>query len=1340
MKAVLKWGPIALLGLAICVKCTCVHIVAQTPVVPTEIFARENLVAWCIVPFDAARRGPKERAEMLRRLGIRRLAYDYRAEHVPTFTQEIQALRAAEIELFAWWFPTELNEEARSILKLLKQEGVHTQLWVSGFAQPAEDSPQALQSHLETESARIASIADAAAEIGCTVGLYNHGGWFGQIDNQLAVLQKLQRPNLGIVYNLHHAHADLERLPEVLHKIAPYLLCLNLNGMSPGADAKGQKIMPIGAGEWDAAIVGAIEQAGYRGPLGILNHTDLDAEQRLRDNLAGLDWLVARRSGLDAAPPQFTTWPAVAPQQPPPSTWLSDDQVLIRDLWERAQRLGNAERGLTVFTSLRSSCFSCHRIGEHGGRVGPSLSEVVPHRTPEALIESLFWPNRRVEPEYQPTIVTTVDGATYRGYLRNEDDSQLVLFDPANQTETSIAKDAVDEQRPGQSLMPDELMSALSPQQQLDLVRLLLELRTPGGLDMAVVDTVLSHAVAYRPETFPYTREPLQPEHWPSWEHPVNRGRVYDFYAKQAEHFRRRPHGPLLAPFPGLDGGDGGHWGNQDETTWRGHLWNQSQLGSVQCGVFHGEGIVVPRGVCVRLGEQGEFATCFNPDTLAYEVVWRGFVKFSEVRQGFMDGAIQDGPTIARPASPPPAGPFEYLGFYRHGSQVLFAYRLNGEEFLDMPQFVDGAFRRIAEPRATHPWKHLAAGGPSQWPQSIETPIRYGQTSPYAIDTIEMPTENPWRVPLFAGDHDFRADGSALLATMTGDVWQVENFAADPAQPKSAWQQTARWRRFAAGLHQPLGLIVDDDGVFVMGRDQLTRLHDLNGDGEADYYECYSNQHQTSSAGHDFICGLQRDAQGNFYTASGNQGLVRISADGRNADVLATGFRNPDGVGLYPDGVVTVPCSEGEWTPASMICAVRVPKPLEPIDRVATDQLPFFGYRGPRAGQLPQLPMVYLPRGLDNSSGGQVFVESDRWGPLRDQLIHFSYGLNSHFLILRDEVGGQLQGAVVPLSGEFRSGSHRGRFHPTDGQLYVSGMAGWGQYSTDIGCFQRVRYTGQPLQIPVGIHIHENGVAVRFAQPLDPELAADPQQHFAQAWNYRYSGAYGSPEFSTGHHGVVGHDALQIAGAHVLDDGLTLFLELPELQPVNQLHLRMNVDRGRGHDLFVTVHRLDVPRTDLPEYRPLEKRTARHPLEFDVALATERKPNRWAQPLEGARPIQLAAGPNLTYTETRLHVRPGETVALTFDNPDVVPHNWVLLRPGALEPVGQLANRLVADPSGFLNHYVPESDDVLFHTDIVEPGKQATIYFRAPAAPGRYPYLCTFPGHWMVMNGEMIVE
>src|SRR5688572_17287176 len=117
------------------------------------IFARTNLVAWCIVPFDAKKRGPDERAQMLDRLGIRRLAYDWRAEHIPTFDAEVEACQRHGIELTAWWFPTSLNSDAKTILAVLDRHKVRTQLWIMGAGEPVKSALDQ-QQRVQAEAAR----------------------------------------------------------------------------------------------------------------------------------------------------------------------------------------------------------------------------------------------------------------------------------------------------------------------------------------------------------------------------------------------------------------------------------------------------------------------------------------------------------------------------------------------------------------------------------------------------------------------------------------------------------------------------------------------------------------------------------------------------------------------------------------------------------------------------------------------------------------------------------------------------------------------------------------------------------------------------------------------------------------------------------------------------------------------------------------------------------------------------------------------------------------------------------------------------------------------------------
>ncbi len=292
-----------------------------------QLFARTNLMAWCLVPFDAKKRGPEERAAMLEQLGFQMFAYDYRAEHIPTWDAEIEALKKHGVRLTAWWFPTTLNDEALKILSLLERHQMRAQLWVMGGGGPVQND-QEQKARVASEAKRLQPIAGAAAKIGCTVALYNHGAWFGEPENQIAIIEQLRGAgvtNVGLVYNFHHGHAHLARFPELLGKMKPYLVALNLNGMTRDGETIGRKILPLGQGDLDLSLLKTIRDSGWRGPLGILNHTDEDAEARLRDNLDGFDWLVPQlRSQTPGPRPVPRSWvaPEAAKNQTPLRTGL----------------------------------------------------------------------------------------------------------------------------------------------------------------------------------------------------------------------------------------------------------------------------------------------------------------------------------------------------------------------------------------------------------------------------------------------------------------------------------------------------------------------------------------------------------------------------------------------------------------------------------------------------------------------------------------------------------------------------------------------------------------------------------------------------------------------------------------------------------------------------------------------------------------------------------------------------------------------------------------------------------------------------------------------------------
>ncbi|MCX6858583.1 MAG: heme-binding domain-containing protein, partial [Verrucomicrobia bacterium] len=729
------------------------------------------------------------------------------------------------------------------------------------------------------------------------------------------------------------------------------------------------------------------------------------------------------------------------------------------------------------------------------------------------------------------------------------------------------------------------------------------------------------------------------------WQEFVNRERTFDFYGKQALKFMNQTLPDLIPPFPGMDGGQQGHWGNQnDQVTWKDSRWAASDLGSVFSGVFKGAGITVNKGVCVRFDDK---YAVFDPERMAWRLEWSGgFIKLNDNRHGFMSGAPMDGKVTSKEEK-------KLSGTYR------------------------GFFRRVNEVNIVTSETLLPAPGPALWPQWIETKGEVDTQAPFATDRITIPFENPYGTLFFITAHDFFSDGTAAIATMTGEVWLVKGI--DEKLEK------LRWKRYATGLHQPLGMKVVKDKLYVLGRDQITCLHDLNNDDEADFYECVTNAMTTSPGGHDFIVGLETDKDGRWYFASGNQGVCRITGSDK-LEVLGSGFRNPNGLGLSPDGrFITTSVQEGDWTPATSICQIELGK----------NEGAHFGAGGPKDGKPPEPVLMYMPRGEDNSASSQVFITSNKWASLQgdNNLIHLSSGGGSAWLMMRQNVKGLWQAAAVKISGNFDSGPQCARFNPNDGHLYVNGMAGWGTYTPKDGCFQRVRFTGGDKPVPVGFEARDNGVIIRFNQPVKEANAATC---FAQCWNYKYGPQYGSPEYSVKYADTPGHDPLEVRSVQKLDGDKTLFLEIPQIVTASQIHLRIST----SHDIFLTAHALAEPFTDFPNYTKIAK--TNHAAQIGLEAPKPTKPNPWAKG-EGGREIIIEAALGLQFVQKQLTAKAGEKLTILFKNPDVVPHNWLLAKPGTLQKLGDKCNLMITDPQGMQKHYVPDSDDVIAYTDMTNP-------------------------------------
>lgn len=457
----------------------------------------------------------------------------------------------------------------------------------------------------------------------------------------------------------------------------------------------------------------------------------------------------------------------------------------------------------------------------------------------------------------------------------------------------------------------------------------------------------------------------------------------------------------------------------------------------------------------------------------------------------------------------------------------------------------------------------LTKGGAQRWKESVSTKLTAGaagEKDPYVVDTIEVPFKNPYNAWMRIGAFDFLKDGRIVAGTWSGDVWIVSGVNKD-------FSGEAKWQRVATGLFQALGVKVVDEKIYVHGREGITRLHDLNGDGEIDFYENFNNDIQTTPGFHEFAFDLQTDSKGNFYFAKGgpvNPGgrgfqpfsdhagtILKLSPDGQKLEVFATGVRAPNGISVGPGDVVTTGDNEGSWVPKCYVHVVKQGSSVTVADLSHMENKPTDYSRH----------ICYMPKDVDNSGGGQAWVGKN-WGLAEGTLLHLSYGTCSLYGVLRETVDGMEQGGVYKFPLKFESGTMRARFSPTDGQLYISGLKGWQSSAAKDGSLQRVRYTGKPATFPAKLNVKPNGVEIAFTGEIDPASASDAGGYSVRQWNYKWSPDYGSGEYKLD--GSKGMETVEVKSVKVGADKKSVFLELGQVVPVNQMEIKFDIKSASG--------------------------------------------------------------------------------------------------------------------------------------------------------------------------------
>ncbi len=414
------------------------------------------------------------------------------------------------------------------------------------------------------------------------------------------------------------------------------------------------------------------------------------------------------------------------------------------------------------------------------------------------------------------------------------------------------------------------------------------------------------------------------------------------------------------------------------------------------------------------------------------------------------------------------------------------------------------------------------------------------------------------------GGMDFLDNGKLVISTWdaTGSVYLLSNLEAEDPNDIVV-------KKIADGFAEPLGLKVVDNEIYILQKQELTKLVDLDGDEISDEYQTISNDWKTSANFHEFSFGLVYQ-DGYFYAnlataivpggASVNPQIedrgkvMKINAATGAVEFIAHGLRTPNGIGIGVDDEIFVSDNQGDWLPASKIMHVKpgVWFGSRSVDFEGTEDLK------------PLLPVVWLPQDeIGNSPSTPMLIKD---GPYAGQMMHGEVTHGGLKRVFVEKVNGDYQGVVFRFIQGLEAGINRMAYGP-DGSLYVGGIGNpgnWAQTGKLWYGLQRLKYNDEPTFEMLAIRAKTNGVEIEFTEPLKEGDGWNFSDYDIKQWSYVPTIDYGGPK--------IDEEKLRIRSVNISEDRKKVFLELSGMKKdrVVYIHLLKHFVSAAGRQLWST--------------------------------------------------------------------------------------------------------------------------------------------------------------------------